>query len=57
MLGETQEKQEWIIENTTNIINDYYTETLPWTIRDARGVVNDINAWNEKLLKELNSVR
>jgi protein involved in sex pheromone biosynthesis len=52
-----QENQEWIIENTTNIINDYYSETLPWAIQDARDVVNDINAWYENMQKEINSLR
>jgi protein involved in sex pheromone biosynthesis len=51
------ENQEWIIENTTNIINDYYTETLPWAIQDARNVVGDINAWYENMQKEINSLR
>jgi protein involved in sex pheromone biosynthesis len=47
------EKEEWVIENTVNIIDDYYTETLPWSIQDARNVVDEINKRNSDMYKEL----
>jgi protein involved in sex pheromone biosynthesis len=54
---ENSQEQEWIIENTTNIINDYYTETLPWAIQDARNVVDSINSWYENMQNQIDSIR
>jgi hypothetical protein len=51
------EEKEWIIENTTNIINEYYTETLPNTIKDAKDVVNNINDGYKNMQQEIDSLR
>jgi protein involved in sex pheromone biosynthesis len=54
---EVQEEQKWAIREAVDIIDNYYTETLPGSIRDAKDVVNDINARQNDLQKELDGLR
>jgi hypothetical protein len=54
---EVQEEQKWAIKEAVDIIDNYYTETLPGAIRDAKNVVNDINARQNDLQRELDGLR
>ena len=42
-------EKETIIKETWNIINSYIDDTLEWTIKDARDVVNTQNLRNKRL--------
>ena len=50
--------KDWknIVEDTSDIIW-WYSDTLEWSIKDARDVTKQYEEKNKKLEKDLNSVR
>ena len=52
-----QEKQEKNVIQETGESIDWYTDTLEWTILDAKDIANQENDRKEKLEEEIKSVK
>ena len=50
----TWSDKEWVIENTVNTI-DWYSDTLEWSVKDAKEVKSLLEQNNIKLENEIRS--